>query len=488
MTNAVTGRSEFEHFPLMAAGVEPDGDPAFVIAPWDRSPIATIDRTGAVGVETALSTAWRLHRNRDAWLPVSERVAILRRAASLIAERRESLAVEAAREGGKPLIDSLIEVDRAVDSIRLCAEYARTRSGREIPMGLNAASGGRLAFTHHEPIGVVVAFSAFNHPLNLIAHQVGPAVASGCPVIVKPAEATPLSCMRFVSILRESGLPEAWCQALQTTDHEVSGQLLRDDRVAFFSFIGSDRVGWMLRSQLAPGTRCALEHGGAAPVIVAADADLDDALPRLAKGGLYHAGQVCVSVQRVFADQAVARDLADQLARLARGMVVGDPTLKETEIGPLIRPQEVDRVEEWVLEASDGGAEALCGGERLSDTCFQPTVLFDPPSGARVSTQEIFGPIICVYPYNHIDEAIEDANAIPLAFQASVFTKDIDTSLRVARRLDAAAVMVNEHTAFRVDWMPFAGLKRSGLGVGGIPYTMADMQVEKMTVIRSQEL
>ena len=161
------------------------------------------------------------------------------------------------------------------------------------PYGTQRRVSRRMAITHHEPIGVVVAFSAFNHPLNLIAHQVGPAVASGCPVIVKPAEATPLSCMRLVSILRQSGLPEGWCQAVQTTDHEVSGKLLSDDRVGFFSFIGSDRVGWMLRSKLAPGTRCALEHGGAAPVIVAADADLDEALPLLAKGGFYHAGQVC---------------------------------------------------------------------------------------------------------------------------------------------------------------------------------------------------
>lgn len=477
-----------EHFPLLAPGVEPGGEPATIVAPWDRLPIATIDRTGRAGVERALETAYALYRDRDGWLTVGERVAILERASALIKQRREHLAREAAREGGKPLIDSRVEVDRAVESVKLCAEYLRTQSGREIPMGLNAASDGKLAFTRHEPIGVVVAFSAFNHPINLIAHQVGPAVATGCPVIVKPAEATPLSCTRFVSILNEAGLPEEWCQALQTTDHDVSAALLSDDRVAFFTFIGSDRVGWMLRSKLAPGTRCALEHGGAAPVIVATDADLDDTLPRLAKGGLYHAGQVCVSVQRVFADRTIAHAVASRLGDLAREMVVGDPTLEETEVGPLIRPGEVDRIEKWVGEAVDGGAEVICGGERISETCYQPTVLFDPPSDAAVSTTEIFGPVICVYPYDQMDEAIEEANRLPLSFQASVFTKNIDTALRAARRLDAAAVMINEHTAFRVDWMPFAGLKRSGLGIGGIPYTMEDMQVEKMTLIRSPEL
>ncbi len=244
----------------------------------------------------------------------------------------------------------------------------------------------------------------------------------------------------------------------------------------------------MLRSRLAPGTRCALEHGGAAPVIVAADADLDAALPLLAKGGFYHAGQVCVSVQRVFADRPIARDLAERLADLATTMTVGDPTLPDTEVGPLIREAEVHRVDEWVQEAIEGGAQLLCGGEARSASCFAPTVLFDPPTDARVSTQEIFGPVVCVYPFDEVDAAIALANDLPYAFQAAVFTRDLDTALRAATRLDASAVMVNDHTAFRVDWMPFAGLRESGLGIGGIPYTMKDMQTERMIVIRSKEL
>jgi acyl-CoA reductase-like NAD-dependent aldehyde dehydrogenase len=355
-------------------------------------------------------------------------------------------------------------------------------------MGLNAASANRLAFTRHEPIGVVVAFSAFNHPLNLIVHQVGPAVATGCPCIVKPAEATPLSAMRFVGILRESGLPEEWCQALVTTDLDVAGSLATDSRVGFFSFIGSARVGWMLRSKLAPGTRCALEHGGAAPVLVAEDADLDYGLPLISKGGFYHAGQVCVSVQRVFAHRNIARDLAERLAQAATALNVGDPTLPDTEVGPLIRPAEVQRVGEWVREAVDQGGELLAGGQALSETCYAPTVLYDPPGDVRVSTSEIFGPVVCVYPYDDIDDAIARSNSLPYAFQASVFTRDIDTALRASRRLDASAVMINDHPAFRVDWMPFAGLRESGLGVGGIPYTMEDMQIRKLTVVRSKEL
>ena len=474
--------------PLMAPGLQPAAKHAEVFAPYDRSLIATVEQADRAGVDQALETAYGLFRNRDAWLSPARRIEILERTGAIMQGCRNQLALLAAREGGKPLIDSQVEVDRAIDGVKLCGEHLRTQAGREIPMNLNTASTGRVAFTQYEPIGVVVAFSAFNHPLNLIVHQVGPAVAAGCPVIVKPAEATPLSCMRFVEILREAGLPEEWCQALLTTDRDVAGTLMSDPRVGFFSFIGSARVGWMLRSKLAPGTRCALEHGGAAPVLIAADADLNEAVPRLAKGGFYHAGQVCVSVQRAFAHQSIARNLAQRLAERAKSLTVGDPTKADTEVGPLIRPAEVKRVDEWVKEAVNGGAQLLCGGETLSASCYSPTVLFDPPGGARVSTEEIFGPVVCVYPFDAIEEAIARANALPFAFQAAVFTRDLDTALRASERLDASAVMVNDHTAFRMDWMPFAGLRQSGLGVGGIPYTIRDMQIEKMTVIRSREL
>ncbi len=477
-----------EHFPLLVPGAKADARPLEVHAPWDGSLIATVETGDAAVVEDALSRAHALHRDRESWLPIPERLEILTRAGELMRERRAELAVEAAREGGKPLMDSYVEVDRAIDGLQECIGLMRTRAGRGIPMGINAASSGRLAFTHHEPIGPVLAFSAFNHPVNLIVHQIAPAVAAGGPFIVKPAEATPLSCMRVVSLIHEAGLPPAWGQAQQTSDRDLAGALVSAPRVAFFTFIGSGRVGWMLRSRLAPGTRCALEHGGAAPVVVAADADLDDAIPLLAKGGFYHAGQVCVSVQRVFAERSIARPLAECLADRARALVVGNPTLPSTEVGPLIRPGEVVRVGEWVREAVGSGAELLSGGEARSKTTYAPTVLLDPPDDCRVSRQEIFGPVVCVYSVSNVDEAIARANALPYAFQAAVFTRSLDTALRVSQRIDAAAVMVNDHTAFRVDWMPFAGLKESGFGTGGIPYTLEDMLIEKMTVIRSKEL
>ena len=459
-----------------------------VHAPYDRQPIGEIATADATAVEQALARAHALFRNRDAWLPMPKRIAVLEGVIARLQADAEAVALAAAREGGKPLIDSRVEVARAIDSLKLCIETLRSEAGEVIPMGATASSAQRLAFTQLEPIGVVVAVSAFNHPLNLIAHQVGPALAAGCPVLVKPAKATPLSCQRFVDLLRDAGLPEGWVQLVLPADNELTTKMVSDPRVAFLSFIGSAAVGWKLKSQLAPGARCALEHGGVAPVIVAADADLDAVVPSLAKGGFYHAGQVCVSVQRVYADAAVADALAARLAEAARRLKVGDPTLPDTEVGPLISPDETRRIHAWVQEAVAGGAKLLCGGEPLSDTCYAPTVLLDPPEDAKVSTQEVFGPVVCVYRYAALDEAIARANALPVAFQAAVFSRDLDTALRCYQRLDASAVTVNDHTAFRVDWMPFAGLRQSGYGVGGIAHTMRELQVRKMMVLKSREI
>ncbi len=351
-------------------------------------------------------------------------------------------------------------------------------------MDINAATAGRLAFTQSEPIGVVAAVSAFNHPVNLIVHQVAPAIAAGCPFIVKPSGDTPLSCFRVVKLMREAGLPAEWGQAL-FVERDLSEKLVTDPRVAFFSFVGSARVGWQLRSKLAPGTRSTLEHGGAAPVVVAADADMERALPALVKGGFYHAGQVCVSVQRIFAERRIAEALGASLAERAAALKVGDPSLAETEVGPLIRPAEVTRIASWIEEAVQRGAKALGGARKLDNNCYAPTVLYDPPQDCRVSREEVFGPLVCVYPYDSLDEAMRLANALPWSFQAAVFTRSLDTALAAYRGLDASAVMVNDHTAFRVDWMPFAGLRQSGLGVGGIPHTFRDMQIEKMCVVKT---
>lgn len=454
-----------------------------VVNPYSLKVIGTVATSGWGDVEPLLATAHALHRDTDTLLPAYQRIKILEKAAELMQDRFGELAYLIADEGGKPLVDARVEVTRAIDGVRLCAQEIGQNKGTEIPMDLTEAGSGRIAFTQREPIGVVIAASAFNHPLNLIVHQVGPAVATGCPVIVKPAGDTPLSCKAFVDILYEAGLPEDWCRMV-VCENDVAEKLITDDRVAFLSFIGSARVGWMLKSKLAPGTRCALEHGGVAPVIVDDSADVAAMIPLLVKGGFYHSGQVCVSVQRVFAPADMAADIAGQIAATADKLKVGNATEEDVECGPLIRPAEVDRVEEWVNEAVEAGATLVTGGKRLGDTTYAPTVLLDPPADAKVTTMEIFGPVVCVYSYADMDAAIQQANSLPYAFQASVFTKNLDVAMSAVKKLDATAVMVNDHTAFRVDWMPFAGRRHSGYNTGGIGYTMHDMTQDKMAVIK----
>ncbi len=475
-------------FPLMIASSRDAVGELDVLSPYDERRLGSVATSDLQHVEDALAAAYALHRNRSAWLSVPERIAILERTASLMEEQAGDLALLAASEGGKPLADSIVEVTRAIDGVRLCIESLRGHPGRVIPLGTTPATTGRIAHTQKEPIGVVVAVSAFNHPLNLIVHQVGPAVAAGCPVIIKPAADTPLSCLQFVTLLRAAGLPDAWCQAIVTDNQKTAEKLVTDRRLGFFSFIGSARVGWMLRSKLAPGVRCALEHGGVAPAILTSDCDQELALQAILKGGFYHAGQVCVSVQRVFVPRETAHEFAANLAAAASKLRVGDPTDASTEVGPLIRRAEVARIGEWVDEAIAAGGTLLSGGKKISNTCYAPTVILDPPADARVSIEEIFGPVVCVFSYDDVDDAVDVANSLPTAFQAAVFSRDIDQAMAIVQRLDASAVMINDHTAFRDDVMPFAGLRESGLGTGGIPYTLEDMQIEKMTVIKTPGL
>lgn len=454
-----------------------------VVQAFDRVRITDLEVDDAAALEAKFETAQRLYLDRSSWLKLHQRIAILHKLADLVTAQRESFGLLIAREGGKPYTDALVETDRAIDGIRNAADQLRTRGGTEIPMGLTPASSDRRAWTVKEPIGVVAAISAFNHPLNLVVHQIAPAIATGCPIIIKPARMTPLCCIELVRLVHEAGMPEGWVQTFLTVDRALSQKFATDSRVAFLSFIGSAEVGWRLRSTIAPGTRCALEHGGVAPVIIDRSADLDAVVEPLAKGGYYHAGQVCVSVQRIYVHAELQAAFIDRFAARVEKLRVGDPRQPETEVGPLIAPAEVGRVEGWIAEAAAAGAR-LIGGQRVSETVLKPAILVAPPPDAKVSTLEVFGPLTCIYPYQSLDEAIAAANSLPVSFQSSIFTRDLAVALDAAERLDASAVMVNDHTAFRTDWMPFAGRRVSGYGIGGIPYTMAEMTAEKMVVFK----
>lgn len=455
-----------------------------VVNPSSGQQIATLKADSSVQAHQKLAQAWARFHNRSGWLPLHERIEVLERLVALMERDADGFAMTIAQDGGKPLVDARVETTRAIAGVRMAIQAVSEHRGRVVPLGHQAASAGRTGFTQKYPRGVVLAFSAFNHPLNLIVHQVIPAFASGCPCVVKPAIDTPLSCLKFIEAMHEAGVPEDYASCVITDDLDLAGEMVRSDKIAFFSFIGSARVGWMLRAQLQPGVRCALEHGGVAPCIVTDTADLDVTVPSITKGGFYHAGQVCVSTQRIYVDQSVYRRFIDLLSASVRQLKVGDATDPATEVGPLIRPTEVDRVDEWVQEAVSLGGELATGGVRMEGNFYQPTVILAPPLEAKVSHQEIFGPVVCVYPYDSFDQALSAANIHPHAFQAAIYTSEIDKMYAAYDAFDASAVMVNDHTAFRDDAMPFAGLSASGLGVGGIPYTIEEMQFEKLMVLK----
>ena len=458
-----------------------------VFSPYTRELIDCVQMHNHQDAERMVDRAYALFHNRAMHLPLHERIAILERLLPIMEESVESLTIMAAREGGKPYLDSKVEVLRAIQGVKSAIDTMHTMHGTEIPMGLTASSQHKLAFTIHEPIGVVFAISAFNHPLNLIVHQVVPAIAAGTPIIIKPASSTPRTCLTFIDMVYAAGLPKEWCQALICTS-SLAQQLVSDTRIAFLSFIGSAEVGWKLRSLLAPGMRCALEHGGMSPSILAEDVTIEEFIDKIVKGAMYHSGQVCVSTQHLYVHQSCIDDVASALKEKVQRFKIGDPLQHESDGGPLIHPNEVMRVQSWIREAVEQGAKIVCGGNIVSETMHEPTVLLQPAINAKVSTSEIFGPVLCLHAYSTIDEAISTINTSSFGFQASIFTKNTDIAFNVMTSLNASAVMHNDHTAFRVDWMPFGGRNQSGLGWGGIPYSIKEYSREKMMVFHSQYL
>ncbi|MGA1931875.1 aldehyde dehydrogenase family protein [Arcobacter sp. YIC-464] len=458
-----------------------------VTSPFDGSKVGEVPFSTTQEVQEAIDLAQATFLDHKNALPKYKRIEILEKAMQIMSSQVDELTKLCASEGGKPWIDSQVEVHRAINGVKLAIEHLGAFEGKEIAMGHTLSSANRMAYTFKEPIGVVAAISAFNHPFNLAVHQVVPALAVGCPVIIKPATQTPMSAIRLVEILEEAGLPKGWAQAV-VCDRNAGELLATSPKVNFLTFIGSGDVGWYLNSKVAKGTRVALEHGGVAPVIIEKDADIDDLIPSIGKGGFYHAGQVCVSVQRVYVHEDIVDEVANRLSEYASKLVVGNQLDEKTEVGPLINNAEVDRVESWVEEAVLKGGKILTGGARISASCYEPTVILNPSDDALVSTKEVFGPVVCIYTYSDIEEAFDRANALEVSFQAAVFTKNIDTALKAVKRLNGTAVMVNDHTAFRVDWMPFGGAKASGLGLGGILNSMEEMSNEKLMVIKSPVL
>ncbi len=471
-------------WPLLAASDEKVISKLNVTAAWDGAQIAQVDVAGERHVQDALFAAFSMFRQKDRWLSLARRIELLENVATLLKDNRETLAIESARESGKPIVDARREVQRSIDCAAVAIAHLQSDQDKSFPADLKAPVQPiePTVFGRTEPGGVVVAVLAANHGLELAARYLFAAVAAGCPIIIKPSADAPLSCLRLVHMLHEAGLPYVWSQCVVTQSDEVTQSLMGDPRVALLCFVGAASLGWSLRSQLPPGTRCMLDHGGVTPAIVSSDADVALTQAALLDGAFCCAGQDSLSIQRVYLLAAQAEGFAQELAVAAQALPWGDPLLESTKVGPLIRPSEVERIHSWVTAAVAAGAHLLCGGVALSERCYAPTVLLNPPIDSLVSTQPCFGPVLCVYACGDLLEACDRANALPYALVAAVFTQSHQTLETLFGALDASAVVANSNPSHLPVRLSLSGLRRSGLGASGILAGIEAMQLRKALV------
>lgn len=413
--------------------------------------------------------------------PPVERAQVLERAAGIVAARGERFARTICLEAGKPIRQARGEVARCVDTLVFSAAEARTLSGRTIPLDASAAGVGKIGVIRYVPVGILGAITPFNFPLNLVAHKVAPAIAAGCPVVLKPAEKTPLSALLLAEALADAGLP-AGALSVVTGDGPTTGAaLVEHPDVAMISFTGSGPVGWGIRERV-PRKHVALELGNSTPVIVTEDADLDAAAARIAGSGFTHAGQSCISVQRVYVQEGVHDAFCARLVAAVAALVVGDPADEATDVGPVITPEADRRVRTWISEAVAAGAEVLTGGETRAGL-LAPTVLDGITPMMKVACQEVFGPVIGIASYRAIDGAIALCNATPYGLQAGIFTGRTDAALAWAERLEFAGVVINDTPTFRADQQPYGGIKGSGNTREGPHYAVRSMCDARLVIL-----
>ncbi|HEY8524074.1 MAG TPA: aldehyde dehydrogenase family protein [Acidimicrobiales bacterium] len=463
--------------PLGCGWTTGPGATSTVRCPYDDARVAEVPELGPDDAARAVETAAAL---AAAPLPLHERAAVLDEAARRLAAHREEAARLIALEAAKPIRTARGEADRAVETLTLSAAEARQLAGEVVPLDATPTGAGKLAFTRRRPVGPVAAITPFNFPLNLVAHKVGPAVAAGCPVVVKPAPATPLSAILLARLLEDAGLPPGWVQVLPG-GAEVGAALVDAEPVRFVSFTGSDTVGWAIAAR-APRKRVALELGSNAPLIVDEGGDWAAAADRAAVAGFTHAGQSCVSVQRVYVHE---RHLDDFLARLVdrvAALRVGHPLDEEADLSSVISRREQDRIVSWIESATAAGATVLTGGG-LEGGHLRPTVVTGVPDDHPLSCREVFGPVVAVAGVADLDEAVARSNASPFGLQAGVFTPSIDRALRAVQALEFGTVLVNEVPTFRVDSQPYGGVKDSGNTREGPRYAIREMTEEQLVMI-----
>jgi acyl-CoA reductase-like NAD-dependent aldehyde dehydrogenase len=462
--------------PLLIGGERVEtGEWTEVRSPYSGEVVGRVAKGGAKETRRALDAA------ADALaqpLPAHERARILDATAQLLEERREEAAQLISAEAGKPLKAARVEAQRAVSTFTFAAVEARKLTGETVPMDASPAGEGKLAFTIRLPIGVIGAISPFNFPLNLVAHKVAPALAAGCPVVLKPASATPFSALFLAELEHEAGLPAGWLNVVSGSSSEIGDALVEDERVKLITFTGSGDVGWGIAARAAR-KRVKLELGNATPAIVCADAP-DDTAAKLAANAFSFAGQSCISVQRIFVlEDAWAGFVADFVPKV-EALKVGDPSDPDTDVGPVISDGDRERILDWI-RASKG--ELLTGGDTTPDGLIRPTVIANPAPADKVQCEEVFGPVVTITRVASLDEAIEQANATRYGLQAAIFSRDLRACLKAAQELEFGGVIVNEAPTFRADQMPYGGVKASGNTKEGPAWAVREMTDERLVVL-----
>jgi len=460
------------------------GEPMTLRAPWDGAELAQVPTATLEDMDVVLDRA-RAAAEAYRWTPAWKRAAILERASHLIEDNAEQIAHIIAAEGGKPLKDARVEAKRGASTFRWASEEAKRTAGDLIEMDADPSGEGRFGWTIREPRGVIAAISPFNFPLNLVAHKVAPALAGGNAVVLKPASNTPLTAMRLAEILAEAGLPDGTLQVVVGPGRTIGNMMVTDERTNMVSFTGSPPVGRQIAGD-AGMKMVTLELGNNSATIVDDDANLDLAVQRVVAGGFANSGQICISVQRVVVHQAVYDAFMERLVPLVAALKVGDPLDEATDVASLINEEETERVKGWIQEAVDQGATLATGGVD-DEGHLLPTVLTDVTREMKVCAREVFGPVLSILKARDLCEAIDISNDSDMGLQAGVFTNDLNKAMYAARRLEVGGVMINEVPTFRVDHMPYGGIKGSGIGREGLKYAIREMTELKMVAIREMD-
>lgn len=455
------------------------GDPVEVRAPYDGSVIARVFQGGREHAEAAIAAAVKAFGTTRR-LPAFERQRVLRRVAENIGERKEEFARTLAQEAGKPIKAARTEVGRAIFTFNVAAEESTRIYGEYLPLDWQESTAGRWGIVRRFPLGPIAGITPFNFPLNLVAHKVAPAIACGCTMVLKPAPQTPLSALLLAEAIQQAGWPDGALNVLPLSNEDASS-LVTDERLKLISFTGSAAVGWDIKRR-AGKKKVILELGGNAGVIVHSDADLAYAAERCVAGGFAYAGQTCISVQRILVERSVCGKFTELLLAGVKKLQTGDPLQESTDLGPLIRESDAVRASDWVQEAVRSGARLLCGGHR-NGPLLEPTVLTGTRAEMKVNCQEIFAPVVTVEPYDDFLEACRQINNSPYGLQTGIFTRDAKLLFNAYEELEVGAVIAGDVPTFRIDHMPYGGIKDSGLGREGLRYAIEEMTESKLLVM-----